>query len=169
MSQTTRTHGSARIFTSHYQLVVCSDVKAFAEASNWEDGDLERGFAGNEHFRMIGTEADLNDHWVEALLSQTPPDLEDWHRVVCVALENDSGQIHVMSVVDLEPPITIDAPRGHYSIYVAGRNLGVDQSSLGEEGELTDHEISQRKDLEWYRIFVVPGVPQKVGRIKDTA
>ena len=161
--------GSARIFASHYQLVVCSDVTAFTEASNWQDEDTERGFAGHERFRMIGTEADLNDHWVEALLSQKPPDLADWHRVICFGLENDSGHIHVMSVVDTEPAITLDAPKGPYSIYVAGRNLGVDRLSLGEAEELTDHEIARRKDLEWYRIIAVPGAPEEVGRLRDIA
>ena len=40
------------------------------------------------------------------------------------------------------------------------RNLGIDQLSLGEDGKLTASEISLRKDIEWYRLFVVPGKPE---------
>ena len=72
-----------------------------------------------------------------------------------------------MSVMDSEPRITLEVPLGEYSVYVAACNLGVDQQSLGEEHELTDDELMQRKDLEWYRIFVVHGAPLVEGRLKD--
>ena len=36
------------------------------------------------------------------------------------------------------------------------------------EGEaLSDEELSQRKDLEWYKLFVVPGRPAVEGRVRD--
>ena len=159
----------ARLFASHYQIVVCDDPFAFTEESNWNAADTSRGFAGNEHFRMIGTEADLNDHWVELVSAGAAPTDERWHRITCVGLRCDSGAVHVMSVVDEEPAMTIEVPVGDYSVYVAGCNLGVDQLSLGEDTELSDEEYSQRKDLEWYRIFVVPGAPVQTGRIKDDA
>lgn len=162
-----RTDAAARIFASHYQLVICDDTSAFTEESNWGDGDTERGFAGNEHFRMVGTEADLNDHWVEVEFSESPPELGNWDRVTCVGIHCSSGQIHVMSVMDQEPPISLEIPPGEYSAYVAGCNLGVDQYSLGEEGVLTDQQLAERNDLEWYRIFIVPGKPDQVGRLKD--
>ncbi len=159
-------NAAARIFASHYQLVVCDDPAAFTEETNWTPADTERGFAGNERFRMVATVADLNDHWVEVLLSEAPPSLEQWERVTCVGLDCSTGKLHVMSVLDDVPPITLDLPQGSYSAYVAGCNLGVDQNSLGEEDELTDEQLAQRKDVEWYRVFIVPGKPVNVGRIK---
>jgi len=57
--------------------------------------------------------------------------------------------------------------QGEYSVFVAECNLGIDQNSLGEEGDLTDVQLAKRKDLEWYRIFLVPGKPAKMGKIKD--
>lgn len=157
---------AARIFASHYQLVICDDPAAVTEAPNWTDGDVERGFAGNSHFRMVGTEADLNDHWVEVQRADAPPELEPWDRVTCVSLECATGRIHVMSVIDDEPTITLDVPKGTYSVYVAACNLGVDQNSLGEDAELTDEQLASRKDLEWYRIFIVRGTPNRVGRLR---
>ena len=159
---------AARIFASHYQIVVCDDVSAFTEETNWRDGDLEKGFAGNERFRMVCTEADMNDHWVEVLIAESPPDFDPWQRVTCVGLKCISGRVHVMSVIDDDPPISLDLPEGEYSVFVAGCNLGIDQNSLGEEGDLTDEQLAKRKDLEWYRIFLVPGNPEKMGKLKDT-
>lgn len=140
---------------------------AFTEDSNWGEGDSKRGFAGNDSFRMVGTEADLNDHWVEVAIADAPPDLEPWQRVTCVGLSCNTGQIHIMSVIDNDPPISLDLSKGDYSIFVAGCNIGIDQLSLGEEDELTDEQLAARKDLEWYRIFIVPGKPLQQGRIKD--
>jgi len=53
------------------------------------------------------------------------------------------------------------------AVYVAGRNLGIDQRSKGETVRLTDEELAARKDLEWYRILLVPCIPSRVGRLKD--
>ena len=158
---------AARIFASHYQLVICDDPSAFTEETNWGDGHAEQGFAGSRSFRMVGTEADLNDHWVEVQLTNEPPPLDPWERVTCVSLWCSTGKLHVMSVVDDEPAITLNVPAGAYSAYVAGCNLGIDQNSLGEDDELTDEQLAQRKDVEWYRVFIVPGEPSQVGRLKD--
>ena len=158
---------ATRIFASNYQLAICDDIMAFTEESNWGEGDSDRGFAGNDRFRMVSTEADLNDHWVEVVIADEPPNLEPWQRVTCVSLSCNTGQIHIMSVVDNEPPITLNLPKGDYSVFVAGCNIGIDQLSLGEDNELTDEQLSARKDLEWYRIFIVLGKPVRQGRIKD--
>jgi hypothetical protein len=72
-----------------------------------------------------------------------------------------------MSVVDDQPLFSAEIEPGDYGIYVAAQNLGIDQSSLAEVGELTDSEISLRKDIEWYRLFVVPGKPEAEGRLVD--
>jgi hypothetical protein len=162
-----KTEAAARIFASHYQLVICDDPETFSEDSNWREGDVERGFSGHEGFRMVGTEADLNDHWVEVRIANDPPTLEPWQRVTCVSLRCNTGYVHIMSILDDEPPITLDLPKGDYSVYVAGCNLGVDQNSLGEFETLTDAQISLRKDIEWYRISIIPGKPDREGRIKD--
>ena len=70
-----------------------------------------------------------------------------------------------MSVIDTVPAMSVDAPSGYYSIYIAGMNFGTDQLSLGEDAELTDEELEKRCDLEWYRIFAVSGIPTKSGRL----
>ena len=158
----------ARIFASHYQLVICDDPsRSIADDENWDDSKVLAGFAGGKSFRVIGTEADLNDHWVELVLDETPV-LEEWERVTCVHFRSVSGNIHLMSVVDEQPTLSLSIAPGDYTVYVAGQNLGVDQLSLGEESELSDTEIQARTDLEWYRIFVVSGMPSQVGRMKDT-
>jgi hypothetical protein len=158
---------AARIFASHYQLAICDDPTAFDEESNWRSGDEKRGFAGHQRFRMVGTVADLNDHWVEAQLSSAPPDPAPWHRITCVGLTCTTGQVHIMSIMDSATRITLEVPRGEYSVYVAACNLGVDQERLGDTHTLTDDELARRKDLEWYRIFLVPGKPALQGRLKD--
>jgi hypothetical protein len=72
-----------------------------------------------------------------------------------------------MSVIDNNAAISADVERGDYAIYVAGQNLGIDQSSLGEKATLSDAEIAGRKDIEWYRLFLVPGKPEFEGRVVD--
>ncbi|MBC7882096.1 MAG: hypothetical protein H7Y37_12280 [Anaerolineae bacterium] len=162
-----KNEAAARVFASHYQLVICDDPTIFTEELNWRNGDFERGFAGNERFRMVGTEADLNDHWVEVRIVNDLPELDAWQRVTCVSFQCITGHVHIMSILDNEPSISLDLPNGNYAVYVAGSNLGVDQSSLGEYEKLTDTQLAHRKDVEWYQIFIVPGRPVREGRIKD--
>jgi len=160
--------GAARLFASHYQIVICDDPRKIgSDFANWKDDKGNRGFAGSPTFRSVGTEADLNDHWVELVLSDEPPDLEEWQRVTCVDFRSDSGAVSVMSVIDDVPPISATIGQGEYTAFVAAQNVGVDQLSLAEEHELSDAELAARKDLEWYRIFLVAGKPQTVGRIVD--
>ena len=160
--------GAGRVLANNYQIVVCDDpTRSISDEENWDDDAVTRGFAGGRSFRMIGTEADLNDHWVELVASPSPPKLDGWQRVTCVHFHSLTGQIHVMSVVDDEPSISAEVRVGDYAVYVAGQNLGVDQLSLGEERRLSDDELAQRSDLEWYRIFVVPGMPPREGRLID--
>ncbi len=160
--------GAARIFASHYQLVISDDpANVVGDGENWNDAKVARGFAGRPEFRMIGTEADLNDHWVELVAAEAPPVAEDWQRILCVHFRSGGGKVHVMSVVDNDPPISAEIAPGDYAVYVAAQNLGVDQLSLGEEGELSDDELAARKDLEWYRLFLVPGVPAEEGFVID--
>jgi hypothetical protein len=72
-----------------------------------------------------------------------------------------------MSVVDDQPLLSAHIEPGDYGVYVAAQNLGIDQLSLGEDAKLTDSEISLRKDIEWYRLFIVPGKPETEGRLTD--
>lgn len=159
---------AARIFASNYQLVVCDDPsRPLADDENWTREKSPLGFAGAPTFRMVGTEADRNDHWIELYASDKPPRLDEWQRVTCVHFRCLSGTAYVMSVIDQQAPIAANVASGEYAVYVAGQNLGIDQSSKGETVRLTDEELAARKDLEWYRIFLVPGVPGRVGRLKD--
>ena len=166
MSQ--RLLGAARLFASHYQIVVCDDpARPLGEDENWTDQKMKRGFAGTPTFRMIGTEADLNDHWVELVSSDQPPSTDEWQRITCVHFQSGSGRVHVMSVIDQTAAISADLERGVYTVYVAGQNLGIDQLSLGETAKLSDAEIAGRKDIEWYRVFLVRGRPDFEGRVVD--
>ena len=156
---------AGRVFASHYQLVICDDpTRVIANEHNWNETRTGLGFAGHRSFRMVATEALLNDHWVELVLSDRPPVLDDWDRVTCMDFVSETGRVHVTSVVADEPALSLEIPSGEYSLFVAGKNLGVDQHSLGEATELSDDEIARRRDLEWYRIFIVPGSPVRVGR-----
>ena len=160
--------GAARVFASHYQIVVCDDpLRPLNSDENWDDAKLKKGFAGVPRFRMIGTAADLNDHWVELVLSDQPPSPDEWQRITCVHFHSESGLVHVMSVIDNSSPISADVERGDYAIYAGAQNLGVDQLSLGETAKLSDGEFAERKDIEWYRLFLVPGKPEFEGRAVD--
>lgn len=160
--------GAARIFAGWYQIVVCSDPDGFRDEDNWTEEAVRRGFAGGPTYRMIGTDADLNDHWVELVASVTPPDLDAWDRVICCYLFCTDGHVGVGSVIERAPSIPATIPPGDYSIYAAARNLGVDRQVLGEDRDISDAELATRKDIEWYRIFLIPGVPEREGRLKDS-
>jgi hypothetical protein len=160
--------GAARLFASHYQIVVCDDpLRSVTEEENWAAAKTRQGFAGAPCFRMIGTEADLNDHWIELYTADEPPRLDDWQRVTCAHFQSSTGEVHIISVIDHVPVISADIAEGDYALYVAGQNLGVDQLRLGEDNRLSDAELAIRKDLEWYRLFLVPGAPAREGRLKD--
>jgi hypothetical protein len=160
--------GAARLFADHYQIAVCDDPsRPLADEENWNDEKMAQGFAGAPSFRMIATEAHLNDHWVELYASDQAPRFDDWQRVICVHFRSSTGKVHVMSLIDEVPPISAEIAKGDYAVYVAGQNLGIDQHSLGEDKKLSDAEIAACKDAEWYRIFLVPGLPSREGRLKD--
>jgi hypothetical protein len=160
--------GAARVFASHYQIVVCDDpMRMVSDDENWNDEKVSRGFAGAPAFRMVSTEADMNDHWVEFVATSQPPSFDEWQRITCVYFQCSSGNVYVMSVVDNDPPISASIKPGDYSVYVAAKNLGIDLLSLGEDHQLSDAEIAVRKDIEWYRLFLVPGKPQVEGRLVD--
>jgi hypothetical protein len=158
--------GAGRVFASHYQIVVCDDpARGLGDGENWDEAAFEQGFVGGESFRLVRTQADLNDHWVELVASDTPPDPDHWDSVICVPFHSVTGQLHVMSVVTVAPDLSAEIGAGDFAVYVAGQNLGVDQFSLGEDDELTDEQLAARRDLEWYRLYVVPGAPPRVGRL----
>ncbi|WP_143743027.1 competence protein ComJ [Maricaulis sp. W15] len=164
---------AGRVFASHYQILICQDSnRLLQDSENWDHEASQRGFAGAPSYRIVGTEADLNDHWVELVLAQRPPNLDEWERVTCVDFRTLDGAVHVMSIIDNRPSISCRVPPGEYSAYFAAQNLGVDQLSLGEigdglEGRLTDTEIASRRDLEWYRIYLVPEQAPRLGILTD--
>jgi hypothetical protein len=101
--------GAARLFASYYQIVICDDpTRIVSDDENWSDKKMECGFAGSANFRLIGTEADLNVHWIELFASDEPPRIEDWQRVTCTHFRSSNGKVHVMSVIDNDPPISAE-------------------------------------------------------------
>ena len=159
---------SGRIFASHYQVMITDDPeRTITDSENWDDSKVEDGFAGGLSCRLFGTEADLNDHWIQVIKSAAPPEMTEFQRVTCAHFRTETGKIHLMSVVDLEPAISSDVEAGDYSLFFAGSNLGVDQLSLGEDGELSDKDLESRADLEHYVVYIVPGIPEVQGKLKD--
>jgi hypothetical protein len=160
--------GAAQLFASHYQIVVCDDpFRVVTDEENWTDASMLQGFAGAPCFRMVLTQAHLNDHWVELCLSDEAPRIDDWQRVTCFHFQSTNGRVHVMSVIDHEPPISAQIAKGDYAAYVAGQNLGIDSPTLAEDVRSAVGELAGRKDAEWYRIYLVPGVPTRDGRLRD--
>jgi len=159
---------SGRIFASHYQVMITDNPeRTISDAENWEDAKVEKGFAGGLSCRLFGTEADLNDHWIQVIKSEYPPDMTEYQRVTCTHFRTETGKVHLMSVVDSEPVISTDIGVGDYSLFFAGSNLGVDQLSLREDGDLSDSELESRADLERYVLYIVPGKPELEGKLKD--
>ncbi|ABD53315.1 hypothetical protein [Jannaschia sp. CCS1] len=157
--------GAGRVFASHYQFVLCEDPdRVLADAENWTDDTIQLGFAGVPKWRMIGTEANLNDHWIELSLDDQAPEPEHWQRIICCGFETATGAVHVMGLMDADPAISAKIAPGAYAAYICGRNLGVD----AEGSELpTDAELAARDDVERYRIILVPGAPSEVGVLYD--
>ncbi len=162
--------GSSRIFASNYQLMITDSVKrGITDDINWNDEKVERGYAGDQHTLLVGTEADLNDHWVDLYKTDIKPNFDEYQRVLCLHFSSETGKILVLSVIDDEPSIEANIGIGEYTIYFSGNNLGVDQLSLGDESELTDSELRDRLDLERYSIFIVSGKPSIEGKIRDVS
>ena len=161
------TMNAGRVFASHYQFIVCDDpTRPIPADVDWSDEARKRGFVGSAQKLFVATEADSNDHWVELTLASQPPDLTSWQRITAAPLRVATGAVHVLSVIDTEPRLTLNVPPGDYTVYIAGQNIGVDRSALGEEGEISDEQLRLRRDLEWYRLFIVPAT-YLAGRVKD--
>gem|GEM_PF-5105523 len=150
-------------------MITDSISREITDDINWNQEKTQRGCAGNQNILLVGTEADLNDHWVDVFKVQAIPDFSEYQRVISLYFSNKTGKVIVSSVIDDEPSFEADLDQGDYTIYVAGNNLGVDQLSLGEENELSDAEIRERKDIERYSIFIMLGKPSMEGKIKDVA
>lgn len=136
---------------------------------NWNKEKTQRGYAGDSNTIMIGTEADLNDHWVELYQTESIPCLQKFQRVYCLFFACEKGKVVVSSVIDDVAAIESDLPIGDYTVYIAAINLGVDQLSLGEDSELSDEEYKERYDIERYEIFIVAGKPNMEGKIRDVS
>ncbi|GAB5446996.1 hypothetical protein [Gymnodinialimonas sp.] len=164
--------GAARIFASHYQFVLCEDPgRPLSDEENWTDALVQRGYAGAPDWRMIGTEADLNDHWIELALADAAPDPSNWHRIICCDFETRSGAVNLMGVLADEAEISAQIAPGTYAAHICVRNPGVDQQTTGELDAgaemLTDTELAAREDLERYRVVLVPGAPKRTGVVFD--
>ena len=160
--------GATRIFADHYQFVLCEEPdRPLADDENWTDAILDRGYAGAPEWRMIGTEADLNDHWIELAVSAEAPNTADWHKIVCCDFHTVSGAVHLLGLMDFEAAITAQVDPGTYSAHICCLNPGVDQQTTGELDAgaemLSDAELQARGDLERYRVVLVPGTPERTG------
>jgi len=155
--------GSARIFASHYQLLICDDPSyRFPDDENWQTREKQL-YAGNPRHRMIGTEADLNDHWVELWIAPDPPIAAEWDRVICVDFECQTKNVFVMSVIDNKPPIKSRLTNGNYSLFMATQNLGVDPVDI-DTISLQTLETSLKK-AEWHKLILVPRSHSRTGII----
>ncbi|MGB3454953.1 MAG: competence protein ComJ [Litorimonas sp.] len=153
--------GEGRVFASHYQIVLRDGPDAFFDepTENWTEESHKRGFAGNPRFRMFSTEADLNDHWVELVLRETPVDPRDWHKTLTFDFHCETGTVQVAGILDTDAVITARMAAGPYTVQACSMNPGVDQFSLNEMGPsetLSDETLKRRRDLEWHRIHLVP-------------
>lgn len=145
--------GSARIFANNYQIVVASDwMHIVTDEENWDKEKSKQGYAGTPEFRMLGTFADMNDHWVELDTTREAPDLQSWEHVVISDFFTRDGSVFVSSVLDIEPTIKARIKPGSYSVYFLGMNIGVDPSPNLNQTEKSERNI----DCEWYRIILVP-------------
>lgn len=168
------TLGAGRVFASHYQFVLCEDpARTLSDDENWTDATVDRGYAGSPDWRMIGTDADLNDHWVELASADVPPNAAQWHKIICFDFKTTTGAVHLMGLMDDDPAISARIAPGVYAAYACALNPGVDQQTTGEldagARHLTDTELAARHDLERYRVVLVPGPPESTGVVHDTA
>jgi hypothetical protein len=164
------TTAAGRIFASHYQILVTDDPRrALPDEGIWDNEAVKRGYTGDARCRVFGTEADLNDHWVEVVVCDGSPAFAVWDRVTCFGFRSETGFLHVLSVIDDAPRITVEVVPGEYAVYAATNNLGKDPVAAVEGEALSDEELSRRKDVEWYKLFVVPGCPEVEGRVKDSS
>lgn len=159
---------AGRISADHYQIMITDSIdREIDPENNWDKEKSKRGYAGDRHTLLVGTEADQNDHWVTVFMVNDPPDFGGYERVLSLPFRCDTGKMYIVSVTEFEPALEIKLEPGPYSIYVAGKNLGIDQLSLGEDSELTDVEIENRADVERYDLFIASGLPAKAGTIID--
>ena len=76
-----KTTAAARLFASHYQILVTDDPRrSFPDEATWDEEAMKRGYAGDARSRVFGTEADRNDHWVEVIICDASPVFADWER-----------------------------------------------------------------------------------------
>jgi hypothetical protein len=65
--------GATRVFANHDQLAICDDpTRTVGDDENWNDEKVVRGFASSPTFRLVGAEAELNDHGVELVPASWP-------------------------------------------------------------------------------------------------
>ncbi len=138
--------------TLHYQFVIRDASSSDMELPDYDDEPFQR----TPNAIRVLTEADLNHHWVQVWSADAPPAPCD-DRFVRAPLEIPSGRLLVHSVID-DPGTerAIRIPRGQYTAFICGANLGVDERFLGEDAVELEH-LASRTDLERYRIVLVPG------------
>ncbi len=112
---------SARVFASHYQLMITDSMnRMITDDINWDDDKVKKGFAGDKYIILVGTEADLNDHWVDLYQSDAEPPMDEYQRVIRLPFYSETGNIYISSVTDIgtDPSIEAEIGIGEYTIYM---------------------------------------------------
>lgn len=163
-----------RIFADHYQFFVydssadpCPE-SFYTEPDNQRSdlGSYQQGYITNGRTICFGTEAHLNNHWIEVYLSEQLPDLAEAQRVLALPLQVDSGKVAITNLLNLGEPISeIVVPSGQYTVYLFAFNLGVDEAREWERGDfvdddrqLSDEELKAELNFERYKIVLVSGM-----------
>ncbi|BAU13300.1 hypothetical protein LEP3755_38390 [Leptolyngbya sp. NIES-3755] len=174
-----------RLFADHYQFFVYDAAVDPCPESFYSDPDEKRsdlgsyrqGFVTNGTTICFGTDAHLNDHWIEVFSSVQIPDFGQAERVIALPLKVDSGKVGITNLLYLRKPVkevTIDA--GIWTVYLLAFSLGSDEfHNRGIErpkldsDRLTDEQLRNNWEFERYRIVLVPGMQVPIGVLHGTA
>jgi len=151
-----------RVFADHYHFYLYdSEAEPCDDMPDWDAAALDRGYIANPRVIHVGTQAHLNDHWVEVWLAEALPTDDSSDRTFARSVEVSSGTLSVAGPMDPKAEVLeIPVDPGVYSVRVEAFNLGIDSYSLGEldesDAEPSDEDIAARADIERYRVVIVP-------------
>ncbi|MBD2072347.1 hypothetical protein H6F86_00160 [Phormidium sp. FACHB-592] len=144
-------------------------------------GSYRQGYITNGRTICFGTDAHLNDHWIEVYASTQVPAFGKAERVIALPLRIDSGRVAITNLLYLtEPMKQVDINPGVWTVYLLAFNLGTDrlfnrgiprpESRSGKQlDQLTDDQLKANWEFERYQIILVPGFQTPVGVLHGTA
>jgi hypothetical protein len=153
---------AGRVQTSHFQFSLFdANVDPGENMPDWAEADFSRrGYITNGQAIGIGTVADLHTPWIEVFLSKAAPNFDDCKRVLAINLAITSEALILTDIMECLSH-RINIKNGEYIVYSLAYNLGVEGGD-----ELSDEELEKAKDLERYKIVLVPGRTEHEGVIK---